>query len=236
MVWFISTPKTNEATRGKQLRPEFSNAKYDSTVKKHLSFEALSARSSPLKRAPGFDEGKQMFGIGPAARRRVPSRLHGAGGVGGGDALVACVHGEDVRPASGVWIKREPRAVSLTRAAVRAGTNSWRSARRKIAAAKPEARKSGSAGSTAGRTRILPCFLSSKKGHIPTTKEVRAGQSRIGQLARTANSRHPREGLLDPSPNIWGGCRKLAPCPEGDAMRCEDHPHNPNNFSSVDPK
>ena len=130
--WFISTPKTNEATLGKQLRPEFSNAKYDSAVKKHLLFEALSARSSPLKRAPGGDERRSMFGIGPAARRRGPPRLLQQGRVPHEAVVAGRAREEVVRPASGVWIKREPRAVSLTRAAVRAGKNSWRSARRKI--------------------------------------------------------------------------------------------------------
>ena len=148
--WFISTSKTHEAARGKQLRPQFSIALHDSTVKKHLLFEALSARTVPQPRTPGVDERRSMFGIGPAARRRGPPRLLQQGRVPH-EAVVAGRAREEVgRPASGVWIKRVPRAVSLTRTVVLAGNNSWRSARRKVAAAKLEARKSAGAGLTAG--------------------------------------------------------------------------------------
>ena len=151
MVWFISTSKTHEAARGKQLRPQFSIALlHDSTIKKHLLFEALSARTLPQPRTPGVDERRSMFGIGPAGRRRGPTRLLQQGRVAG-EAVVAGRAREEVgRPASGVWIKRVPRAVSLTRTVVLAGNNSWRSARRKVAAAKLEARKSAGAGLTAG--------------------------------------------------------------------------------------
>ena len=158
MVWFISTTKHTRRARGKQLRPQFSSALHDSTVKKHLLFEALIAPSLPRTPRPGSSSS------GPCS---APAQQRFSGDLAGfmmqeelEEMMISLpVFVEKLVALQGAERLCEDSGVKNVDAATGVGLNeALRSSRRKIVTAKRPLRKSGCAGSTAGRSRISNCF------------------------------------------------------------------------------
>ena len=95
----MSTSKTHSRCGASEAKPFLSDPQHDATVKKHLLLEAVDARSSPAMRASSIEVFQGHVRLQPSGQEAVLRRLHDAGGVGPGAALIACVHLEEGRPA-----------------------------------------------------------------------------------------------------------------------------------------